>query len=294
VLVLLVDVTAKRRAEEEAEAARLRERMTEERFEGFIANVPGIVWETWFAPDASLQRVDYVSNAVEAMSGYTAEEWTRPNFWLELIHPDDRARAEASSRAVFERRAVEVDYRWITKDGRIIWVATRMNLIRDEAGMPIGMRGLTMDVSDFKVAEQERADTRVREEVLRAKEESLLALSTPLVPIGDDLMAMPLVGELDSGRLKRIIEALLAGVAATRAKTVIVDVTGVPSLNAETADGLIRAARAVELLGAEVVLSGLRPDVARTHVELGVELGRIVTRGTLKSGIDYAMTRHRQ
>ncbi len=271
-------------------AAQVRERALQDRLDGFVNNIPGIAWEGYFGES---QVVDYVSDMIGPMSGYTVEEWRQPNFWLELIHPDDREAALATSRQVLQDGHGAASYRWITRDGRTLWVNSRMSLIRGDDGRPIGLRGVTMDITEVKRAEAERVEASMREELLRAQEDALLGLSTPMVPIDDELVAMPLIGTLDPRRLERVQEALLAGVAQTRAKVVILDLTGVPEMDERTADALLKTARAVALLGAEAVLTGIRPEVAGTLVAHDADLRSIVTRGTLKAGIAYAMSRRR-
>ncbi|MDI1446756.1 PAS domain-containing protein [Polyangium sp. 6x1] len=286
---VVFDVNRRTHAEQNAQEALLKERALRQRLDGFVANVPGIVWESYFAEDPTRQRVGYVSDAIQEVSGYTPQEWKQPNFWLTLIHPEDRARAEREGVQVMEDGGGSYSYRWLTKDGRTIWVSSRMTVIRDESGAKIGLRGVTMDITELKRAEAERADAALRERVIASQEESLLALSTPLVPIDDELLAMTLVGGLDERRADRVLETLLDGVTRTGARAVILDVTGVPDVEAQTADLIVKAAKAVSLLGAEVVLTGIRPDVAKTLVDLGAELGSIVTKATLKAGIAHAM-----
>jgi len=273
------------------EIARLQAelRALNDRFEGFVANLAGVVWETFFQPDKTKHRVDYVSSGILALAGYSEEQWLTPNFWLDVVHPEDRERASTESNRIVEQGSGLVTYRWITNTGQTIWVMNRMQVIRDDAGNPIGLRGITLDITDIKRAGIERAEARVREEVLRAREESLLDISTPLMPIADDILVMTLVGALDQRRADRVLTTLLTGVTNTGASIVILDVTGVPSVDQQTADVLVHSAKAVGLLGAEVILTGIGPEVARTLVELGVQLGSIVTRGTLKDGIAYGM-----
>ncbi|UQA56355.1 PAS domain-containing protein [Polyangium aurulentum] len=290
---ILFDVTERRRSEREARELLQKERFLRHRLDGFMANVPGIVWENYFVHGQDVSQANFVSDRIESISGYTAEEWRAPNFWLEIIHPDDRDQAMAASHAIIERGQGAASYRWVTKDGRTLWMRSWMMVIRDEEGVIVGLRGVTMDVTDLTMAEMERAETRMREARLEAREESLLALSTPLVPIDDDLLAMPLVGTIDGKRAERVIETLLDGVSRSGARAVILDVTGVPAVEQGNAEAILRAARAVSLLGAEVVLTGIRPEVARTLVALDADLGTIVTRGTLKAGIAYAMGRRR-
>lgn len=291
---LLLDVTARVRAEADARESAQRAKVLTQRLDGFVQNIPGILWESYFQQSPADSIVDYVSPMIEPMSGYTAEQWKQPNFWLELIHPEDRPGALAASGRVFHDGHGTASYRWVTRDGRILWVTSRMLLIRDDAGAPIGLRGVTVDETSVKHAEAQRVEVRMREEIIRAQEESLLMLSTPLVPIDDDIMAMPLIGALDPRRVERILHTLLDGVSRSGARTVILDITGVPAMDEQSADALIRAARAVSLLGAEAVLTGIRPEVATALVALSTDLRALVTCSTLKAGIAYAMNRRRR
>jgi rsbT co-antagonist protein RsbR len=100
---------------------------------------------------------------------------------------------------------------------------------------------------------------------------------------------MPMVGKIDARRAQQMLDTLLSGIAANRARTVILDITGVPVVDAQVASALVRAASAVRLLGAEVMLAGIRPEVARTLVDLGIDLGGILTCSTLQRGVALAM-----
>jgi anti-anti-sigma regulatory factor len=142
-----------------------------------------------------------------------------------------------------------------------------------------------------EVAERRLAEAALREgeAVVRAQATTLADLSTILLPISDSAVVMPLIGALDAARAQRVTEALLAGVSANRARIVILDITGMPLVDAQAADALIFAARAVRLLGAAVVVTGIRADVAQKLIELDVDLSGIVTRNSLQSGIAYAL-----
>src|SRR5215213_2810468 len=135
-------------------------------------------------------------------------------------------------------------------------------------------------------AEQDRA--RLREEVIRMQAAMLEELSTPLIPLSDAVVIMPLVGTIDSKRAEQILAVVSQGVVSKGARVAIIDITGVPAVDTHVASVLIRASQAVRLLGAEVVLTGIRSRVARALVELGVDLGGLVTRGSLQAGITYA------
>jgi rsbT co-antagonist protein RsbR len=101
----------------------------------------------------------------------------------------------------------------------------------------------------------------------------------------------PLIGTIDSQRAQQFMDAMLGGVTEHRAATVILDVTGVEVVDTHVAGALVRASRAVRLLGAEVVLTGIRPEVARTLAHMGEDLGSLVIHGSLRSGVIYAINR---
>jgi rsbT co-antagonist protein RsbR len=143
------------------------------------------------------------------------------------------------------------------------------------------------------ITERKRAEAMLRqsidqEEMILAQQAVLAELSTPLIPINEHVMVMPLIGGVDSRRAQQVLETLLSGVAASHAQIAILDITGVPVVDTQVADALVRAAQAVKLLGAQVVLTGIRPEVAQTLVGLGADLASIVTRSSLQSGIAYA------
>jgi len=126
------------------------------RLSDIFSSVPGVVWEAWGQPDASSQRINFVSDYVEAMLGYTVEEWlATPNFWLTIVHPDDKERAAAHANEHFVKGGADINtFRWIRKDGREIWVESHSIVIEDEEGKPLGMRGVTLDITERKQAEE--------------------------------------------------------------------------------------------------------------------------------------------
>jgi len=114
-------------------------------------------------------------------------------------------------------------------------------------------------------------------------------LSTPIVPVTREVLVLPLVGALDAQRAEQVIASLLKSIEEQRARVVIMDITGVPVVDTHVANYLLRAALAARLLGAEVILVGITPQVAQAVVGLGVDLSEIVTRSDLQSGIEYAL-----
>jgi PAS domain S-box-containing protein len=160
--------------------------------------------------------------------------------------------------------------------------------VLDAARRPVALCAIPTEITMLKEAEAERA--ALKEQIIASQQAALRELQTPLIPIADQVLAMPIIGSIDAGRAAQIIEALLRGITEMRAHTAILDITGVRVVNAEVAEALVRATRAARLLGARVVLTGIGPDVASALVELRVDLEGIVTRGTFQSGIAFALS----
>ncbi|MHA3770435.1 PAS domain-containing sensor histidine kinase [Verrucomicrobiota bacterium sgz303538] len=135
-------------------------RQQKQRLSDIVASVPGIVWEAWGTPDAANQRTDFVSDFVEEMTGYSREEWvSNPDFWLTLAHPDDKERAAREAAALFAGgNGGTVTLRWIAKNGRVLWVEIHTVVILDGAGVPVGLRGVTMEITARKEAERLRLE----------------------------------------------------------------------------------------------------------------------------------------
>jgi len=158
----------------ELEHARLAAEVEAERrrLKNIVANVPGVVWEAWGEPDAATQRIDFVSDYVETMLGYTVEEWLRtPNFWLSVVHQDDKERAAREAAARFKSgKGGTSEFRWVARDGRVLWVEARSTVVTDEAGDPMAMLGFTMDITHRKNAEEElrKSEERYRDLVENA------------------------------------------------------------------------------------------------------------------------------
>jgi rsbT co-antagonist protein RsbR len=180
--------------------------------------------------------------------------------------------------ALAERRIVNMVYSRQIGD-QLLWFSANASPMSDDAVVVV-----CRDITEQKRHEQVLRDSIRQQELLREQEAALLQLSTPLIPIRDDIVVMPLVGRLDAARIEQAQETLLQGITAVRAKAAIVDITGVPTIDVAAAEGLVRIAGAVQLLGARVVVTGIRPDVADTLASLD-ELGGLVTRGTLKAAI---------
>ncbi|XDD51644.1 histidine kinase dimerization/phosphoacceptor domain -containing protein [Leptospira sp. WS92.C1] len=133
-----------------------------------VTNVPGVVWEAWGAPDEMSQRVDFVSDYAQPFLGYSIDEWLKtPNFWLQIVHPDDKkAAGDTMATAYRNKKSGTSQFRWITKEGKEIWVEAHFAVIVNDFEEPIGMSGVTMDITDHKVAEKQIHDSLKEKDLL--------------------------------------------------------------------------------------------------------------------------------
>ncbi len=130
-----------------------------------------------------------------------------------------------------------------------------------------------------------------REEVILRQQEEMLELSTPVVKLWDGILALPMIGTLDSARTQVVMESLLQRIVETGADVAIIDITGVPTVDTLVAQHLLKTVTAARLMGAECIISGIRPQIAQTIVHLGVELGDVVTKATLADAFAVALQR---
>jgi len=127
-----------------------------------------------------------------------------------------------------------------------------------------------------------------RERIIRQQQEAIRELSTPVLPVRERLLILPIIGIIDPQRARQLTEQLLQGIRRNRAKVVVMDLTGVPSVDAAVANHLVHTVEAARLLGADVIVTGLSPGLAQTLVTIGVDLGRIFTVGDLRGGLEEA------
>jgi PAS domain S-box-containing protein len=264
-MTLLVAAVTSERTRAEAEKWKLGSELAlhRRRVEDIVQHIPGVVWEAWGKPDAANQRIDFVSSHVEKMLGYSAEEWlSTPNFWLSIVHPDDKERAAAEATAIFASgKSGSSRFRWVHKDGHEVWVEAQSIGVCDENG-PAGMRGVTLDITAAVKAEIERAELLEREsharqqaeEASRLKEEFLATVShelrTPLsAVVGWSRLLRS--GQLDGEGAAHAVEVIERNAAAQR--QIIEDlldvsriITGKLRINTEPVDLLLSIHGAID------------------------------------------------
>jgi rsbT co-antagonist protein RsbR len=127
-----------------------------------------------------------------------------------------------------------------------------------------------------------------REQIIAEQAEAMLELSTPVVRLWDGIIAVPLVGTLDSARTQLVMERLLDALVTTGAEHAVIDITGVPTVDTEVAQHLLKTVMAARLLGANCTICGIRPQIAHTIVSLGIEFGDIATKASLADALAHA------
>ena len=130
-----------------------------------------------------------------------------------------------------------------------------------------------------------------REEVILRQQEEMLELSTPVVKLWEGVLALPMIGTLDSARTQVVMESLLQRIVETGAEVAIIDITGVPTVDTLVAQHLLKTITAARLMGAECIISGIRPQIAATIVHLGVDLSAVITKATLADAFQVALSR---
>ena len=130
-----------------------------------------------------------------------------------------------------------------------------------------------------------------REEIIARQQEDMLELSTPVVKIWDGIVALPLIGTLDSARTGVVMESLLQRIVETGSEIAIIDITGVPTVDTLVAQHLLKTVAAARLMGADCIISGIRPQIAQTMVHLAIDLSTVTTKASMAEALRTALTR---
>jgi rsbT co-antagonist protein RsbR len=166
------------------------------------------------------------------------------------------------------------------------WWETWELPVQDEEGETTAVVGVTLNITDAKRVEEE---LRAKLDLIERQQQVIRALSTPIIQVWDNVLTLPMVGVIDSARASEIMQSLLNEVVRTRARYAILDLTGVDAIDTATASHLLSLIRAIQLLGAEGIVTGLQPSIAQTIVGLGVDLSGILTLATLREGLKLCM-----
>ncbi|MDI1448670.1 PAS domain S-box protein [Polyangium sp. 6x1] len=232
----------------------------------------------------------FVNDAYCRFFGKTREELVGRRFAPLVPEEDQPLIADVLARLGPKEPVLPCEHRVLTPGGDVRWLNWIDRVIFDEAGNVATFQAVGIDVTDRRRAEEHaERNEALRAELIHTQEQALRELSAPLIPIADDVLAMPLVGRIDEKRAQVVLETLLEGVVRMAAETVLLDVTGITTVDTQVAEALVRTAHAVKLLGATAVLTGIQPHVAQTLISLGIEVHGVISVRSLKDGIAWAM-----
>lgn len=148
-----------RRKENEASIKKLLDesKLKEKRLDEFIRTIPGMVWETKLNPEDNSQKITFISEYAEQMMGYPLEDWYNvPNFWDKIVHPDDQGITSSNAANTYKNGFGQNQYRWIAKSGKIVWTETKSFVLYDENKNPVGLRGVSFDITRIKELENRK------------------------------------------------------------------------------------------------------------------------------------------
>ncbi len=221
--------------------------------------------------------------AAQRLKGWRAEEIVGHSF--ARFYPEEdvkRGKPERELEAAAKDGRFEDEGWRIRKDGTRFWANVTVTALRGPDGKLRGFGKVTRDLSERKQAED-----RIRKQA----QEILEMATVPIVQVWKGIVLVPLIGTLDSVRTQQLMERLLERVTETESPVAVIDITGVPTIDTQTAQHLLETVSAVRLLGSDVILTGVRPVIAQTLVHLGVDLSTVSTRSSLAAGLQTALER---
>ena len=218
--------------------------------------------------------------AAERLKGWKADEIVGQHF-SRFYPPEDvqGGKTEMELKVATQEGRFEDEGWRVRKDGSRFWANVVITALRDSEGKLRGFGKVTRDLTARREAE----------EMIRSQAQEILEMAAvPVVQVWDGILLVPLIGSLNSQRTQQLMDVLLNRVMETASPVALLDITGVPAIDTQTAQHLIETIAAVRLLGSEVVLTGVRPSIAQTLVHLGIDLSNVSTRSSLSAGLRTA------
>lgn len=244
-----------------------------------------------FQPDGTIISANA---AFLKLMGYTEGEVAGQHHRV-LVTPQERVSADYASfwQELASGKVKSGQFHRLAKNGKSIWLEANYSPVFDLEGHVERVVKFAIDITDkvesaraTEIAlKQVREAELIREELNLALEE----MSTPVMPIWDGILLLPLIGVVDSARTDKVVNKTLERINETRSKVFLLDISGVPAMDTAVANQLLKISKATRLMGCETVISGLSPAIARTMVELGVEVGEVRTTATLQQAFAIAL-----
>jgi PAS domain S-box-containing protein len=220
------------------------------------------------------------SRGAELLKGYTADEAIGQHVSIFYTEEDkssglaDRELLTARETGRFEFEGVRV-----RKGGEPFWASVILAPITDVDGALTGYVKVTRDMT-------ERRDQELR---LERQRQEIMELSTPVIQVWDGVLVLPIIGTLDSSRAARLTQGLLERIATSQAEIAILDISGVPTIDTQVAQHLLKTVQAASLMGTVSILSGVRPETAQAMVHLGIDIGQLKSRNQLRDALQLAL-----
>jgi rsbT co-antagonist protein RsbR len=220
------------------------------------------------------------SPGAEAVQGYQAEEVIGKPFAM-FYTEEDRSTGipQRELRHARETGRVQLEGWRIRRNGERFWASVILAPIKNQSGEVTGFVKVTRD-------ETERREQELR---LQQQRDEILELSTPVIQVWDKVLVLPIIGTLDSQRAARLTESLLEKIAESQGEVIILEVSGVPTIDTQVGQHLLKTVQAAALMGTVSILSGVRAEVAQSMVNLGVDLGQLQARNTLRDALQLAL-----
>jgi rsbT co-antagonist protein RsbR len=209
---------------------------------------------------------------------------------LDFFSPEHFQISRADEQRVMQTGQPLVEEKWENwGDGQKRWISTKKFPLRDQVGNTIGLFGITRDITTVRQVEVDERE-RLQQEIIETQQHAIRELSTPVIPIMERIIVLPLIGSIDSLRARDITRNLLAGISRHRAKVVILDITGVNIMDTGVVNHLNKTIQAARLKGARTIVTGMSDAVAEAIVDLGIDWSDIQTLSDLRTGLMAALS----
>lgn len=220
------------------------------------------------------------NRGAEVLKGYSAEEVIGKPITIFYPQQDiDSGLATRELDTALRTGRFEFEGWRLKKGGDKFWASVTLSAVMDDNGKHMGYVKVARDLT-------ERVE---REKLVQKQRDEIMELSTPVIQVWDKVLALPIIGTLDSERAARLTENLLEKIAADEAEYVILDISGVPTMDSQVSRNLLKTVQGARLMGAEAIISGVRPETAQAMVHLGIEIGNLRSRSTLRDALQVAI-----
>lgn len=253
-------------------------------FSGWVSDLNETLGDTRIAKTELHQQarefLDLTSTAIAASSDIQSEAWAPTRRLLE-----DISRSRATQGFNWKETAA-----FVFSLKKALFVEIQREFSKD-AATAVALTAEASQLVDALGMHTVQAFQQSREDIIRRQQEELLELSTPVVKLWEGILALPMIGTLDSARTQVVMESLLQRIVETGSEVAIIDITGVPTVDTLVAQHLLKTVTAIRLMGADCIISGIRPQIAQTIVHLGVDLRGVTTKANLADALAIALDR---